>query len=86
MPAKGSSSGRLSGSGRGGSFRFTGASGKSIKAYRTTKSTPAKKAAAKPKPKPADDGWSRRPPMSNDTANKLLNDRDKRNKAKRRAR
>lgn len=82
MPAKGSSSGRLFGG--KGSYRFTGARGQSIKAYRTTKPKPATSSTtAKPKPRPADDGWSRRPPMSNSTANKLLNDRDKRNKARR---
>ena len=85
MPARGSSSGRLSG-GRGGrTFRLTGSSGKVIKAYRkksTSKSSP--KPASKPsatKPRPADDGWSKRPPMSTQTANKLLNQRDARKAA-----
>jgi len=82
MPAKGSSSGRLSGSRGGRTYKYTGASGQTIKAYRKkSTSKPAPKSASKPpasKPKPADDGWSRRPPMSTSTANKLLNARDAR--------
>lgn len=85
MPAKGSSSGRVTASRGGRTVRFTGASGQTVKGYRsksTSKSSP--KPSSKPstaKPKPADDGWSRRPPMSTKTANKLLNERDARKAA-----
>lgn len=85
MPAKGSSSGRLTGSRGGRTYKFTGASGKTIKGYRKkTTSTSSSKPSTKPsttKPKPADDGWSRRPPMSTKTANKLLSERDARKAA-----
>jgi hypothetical protein len=81
MRAKGGGTGGRVGG--GSSFKYTGASGKTVKAYRKTSKAAAKRATApkpSPKPRPADDGWSRRPPMSTSTANKALNDRDARKK------
>ena len=86
MPAaKGSSSGRVTASRGGRTYKFTGASGQTIKGYRKkSTSTSSSNSSPKPstaKPRPADDGWSKRPPMSTKTANRSLNERDARKAA-----
>jgi hypothetical protein len=89
MPKRGNpggARGAATGLGRGlfGSkkFTYTGANGKPVKAHRTTKVAPT--TASKPatsRPRPADDGWSKRPAMTNSAANKALNSRDARKQA-----